>query len=370
MENKSEINPKKLADALKDWLDDGQLGRADEDMTEPHKTLYALATLTSSAGSDKWPSFSRKEVAIKMRGRKDENAPSKDTIRGGTTYRKLPDYLKGTNRGLMENFPKFKELGYIPEVIIFSEFHESRYRLNPVKLGLSELEIKRDENESDLETITDRHSAVDSVCNICTVEKSEDYCSRTKGETIEYKPERPQLNLLGRMIFAHGYFSTGSWRGYFIKSSAIISACFVFILLLCSCWLLVEFSQKKFVSSAVLALSLLSISGVIWYLFVRPLLLLIDNRIKKMDDIWLPFDSDSCELELVVSKNIKYFKVIRYKSCCSICGSDVKLDNGGREFFSRLVGRCSKSPREHVFSFDKATLLGYPLRQNKTGYRL
>lgn len=53
----------------------------------------------------------------------------------------------------------------------------------------------------------------------------------------------------------------------------------------------------------------------------------------------------------------------RYVSECPICNeSTVSLAPGEPEFIRRLVGRCENSPREHVFSFDRVTLEGAPLR--------
>jgi hypothetical protein len=231
-------------------------------------------------------------------------------------------------------------------------------------LDLKEVNFEGDEKESHDEDKSEIEHAEDST------ENCESHCIKTKVETIEYKPERPKLNSFGKMIFAHGYFPTKSWRGYFIKSNAIFCACLVFFLLLLTLWYFVELSKNPSSLSVFQPLLFLAFSLIIWHFGVAPLITLIDDRIKKMDDIWMPFHSESCELELAISENTRYFKVIRYKSCCSICGSEVMLHNGGREFFSRLVGRCSKSPREHVFSFDKVTLLGYPLRQNNNGYRI
>lgn len=54
-------------------------------------------------------------------------------------------------------------------------------------------------------------------------------------------------------------------------------------------------------------------------------------------------------------------KVARYTARCPICEGMLKLDHGEPEFPRRLVGRCSKSPREHVFSFDRVTRRGKAL---------
>lgn len=57
-------------------------------------------------------------------------------------------------------------------------------------------------------------------------------------------------------------------------------------------------------------------------------------------------------------------KLTKYVGKCSICGANVILDNGEPDFPRRIVGRCSESPREHVFSFDRVTRLGWKLHCN------
>jgi|GEM_PF-6928997 len=53
-----------------------------------------------------------------------------------------------------------------------------------------------------------------------------------------------------------------------------------------------------------------------------------------------------------------------YKSKCLVCGSTVVVDNGMREFKGRLIGKCTASPREHIYSFDHITQKGVPLRSD------
>lgn len=64
----------------------------------------------------------------------------------------------------------------------------------------------------------------------------------------------------------------------------------------------------------------------------------------------------------------KVVKVSRYTALCGVCGHTVYLKDGNKQFGRRVVGCCSASPDEHVFTFDPRTSLGYPLRQRKGGY--
>ena len=47
-----------------------------------------------------------------------------------------------------------------------------------------------------------------------------------------------------------------------------------------------------------------------------------------------------------------------YEGKCPVCQNIVEVENGKRQFKGRLIGFCSESPREHVFSFDHVTKKG------------
>jgi hypothetical protein len=53
--------------------------------------------------------------------------------------------------------------------------------------------------------------------------------------------------------------------------------------------------------------------------------------------------------------------LVKYTGDCPVCGGRVVVGSGGLRFWARLVGRCQRSPREHVFSFDHVTKVGRPL---------
>ena len=54
---------------------------------------------------------------------------------------------------------------------------------------------------------------------------------------------------------------------------------------------------------------------------------------------------------------------VRYTSTCPLCGGGILIDSGRAAFPDRLVGRCVRSAREHVFSFDHVSRVGRPLIQ-------
>jgi hypothetical protein len=52
----------------------------------------------------------------------------------------------------------------------------------------------------------------------------------------------------------------------------------------------------------------------------------------------------------------------KYRAACTMCDGGVRICDGGAAFPARLVGRCERSPREHVYSFDHALRIGRPLQ--------
>ncbi len=108
---------------------------------------------------------------------------------------------------------------------------------------------------------------------------------------------------------------------------------------------------------------------MVWYLGARPWYVLMDDRIKMAEEIWTTFSQREAQIELLRRDGRRQLRIVLYLSTCSVCGSVMHVEAGRREFHHRLVGRCAESPREHVFSFDRVTKRGFPLRQSSEGYR-
>jgi len=71
-------------------------------------------------------------------------------------------------------------------------------------------------------------------------------------------------------------------------------------------------------------------------------------------------------LDRVEIDGVRSIVLRHYVADCPICQTtSITLAKGGPEFPRRIVGRCDNSPREHVFSFDRVTLEGGPLRQRR-----
>ena len=93
-----------------------------------------------------------------------------------------------------------------------------------------------------------------------------------------------------------------------------------------------------------------------------------DKRIIMIPEILLSFRERGVQLELSRMSNApgtsSRLGLVRYAATCPICSARVFLNDGGREFHGRLVGRCEESPDEHVFSFDRVTRSGKSLRSS------
>ena len=93
---------------------------------------------------------------------------------------------------------------------------------------------------------------------------------------------------------------------------------------------------------------------------------LFELRIMMAPALLTPMSKDNVTLELRRSRDDGPGELLlaRYTSTCPVCGGSVELIEGGQVFRGRIVGRCRRSAREHVYSFDPARKVGRPLREN------
>lgn len=90
---------------------------------------------------------------------------------------------------------------------------------------------------------------------------------------------------------------------------------------------------------------------------------LFDMRIVMAPSLLTPLSKDNVTLELRPSSIDSPGELVfaRYTSTCPICGGGIQLYEGGKGFPDRIVGRCKRSGREHVFSFDHVLKVGHRL---------
>jgi hypothetical protein len=61
-------------------------------------------------------------------------------------------------------------------------------------------------------------------------------------------------------------------------------------------------------------------------------------------------------------RGAKSIELVTYEAECPVCGDIIFIENEGKEFNGRYVGKCTLAPKEHVFSFDHITKTGKHLR--------
>ena len=91
---------------------------------------------------------------------------------------------------------------------------------------------------------------------------------------------------------------------------------------------------------------------------------LFELRIVMAPTLLTPLTKDNVTLELRSSTSEEAAQLIfaRYTSTCLECGGGVELFDGRSEFTGRIVGRCRRSAREHVYSFDHVSKIGRAIR--------
>ncbi|MBK4738895.1 hypothetical protein [Noviherbaspirillum pedocola] len=183
-------------------------------------------------------------------------------------------------------------------------------------------------------------------------------------EAITYTKDLAlQLSFAGRLFFQEGMRWTAAKRYSFITWQLVY---LTMVLIYIAAILLVLWNKKGPLGGQELVMLIMGffVSGLayrhgaaVWKLF--------DDRIIVAPDWTIAWKETGATIEINRSNNPDVpgtIHVNRYSTKCPICGWMVKLDKGEPEFPRRIVGRCEENPREHVFSFDRSTKLGVPLR--------
>lgn len=188
--------------------------------------------------------------------------------------------------------------------------------------------------------------------------------SSTLDSTIRYKRDLTlQLSFAGSLFFQEGMNWTALKRYSFITSQLIyLTAVLIYVTAI----LLILWKKTTPLSGQDIVMLILGL--VIPYLAYRQgagVWKLFDDRIIIAPDWTIAWKEFGATIEINRSKISGVSNTIhvnRYSAICPVCGWMVKLDKGEPEFAQRIVGRCEENPREHVFSFDRSTRLGVPLR--------
>ncbi len=155
----------------------------------------------------------------------------------------------------------------------------------------------------------------------------------------------------------HGRFETRSPVGLLWLGSVVAAI----LALVSASWLVWAMSQStRPLMTADLASLLLVGLGIValWLLYVRPSLLLVEDRIRPAPDALVAFsETRGAQIEFTKAEGKRVVQLVRYSAACPICAGELELRPASTDA-RRLVGRCNESPREHVYSFDRVTRRG------------
>lgn len=330
-----------LALVLREWLQDvGPHGAGVSDASDfSYRSLVEICKLTESLASksNPFPAIARAKVFEQV-----TSLESGGEERKVVNQKAIATWLESRS-GSLRHYPKVVTLGWLPEVRN-EGFTGGRGKTALFRFAYDRLELDE------------------------PVEPSGKSSRGQAGGGITYEASEPKLSFAGRAMFGGGVVPVRSVRGMVMLVSAVASGLFALLIGLLAVWTIIASGATQ--SSKALQLGAIAVleAGAVWYLGARPWMILVDDRIKMAEEIWTSFSQREAQVELLRREGRRQLRIVQYLSSCSICGSVVHVEPGKKEFHGRLVGRCAESPREHVFSFDRVTKLGYPLRQLPDGY--
>lgn len=183
---------------------------------------------------------------------------------------------------------------------------------------------------------------------------------------IAYIPaENLQLSWWARWLFDKKQVAQGWRKGMLVWSTLL----WLMIIGIFTLFTLYALSLNKTAFTTRDAVLLIYAGLTAWYAryVVNRFTRLVDDRIVMASDAMVGYKEFGVCLELfkpegASSDTPRRLRMVKYAATCPTCGAQVLLDQGEPDFPRRIVGRCQESPREHVFSFDRATRTGYRLR--------
>jgi len=175
-------------------------------------------------------------------------------------------------------------------------------------------------------------------------------------ENGEVKP-----SWLAKWLFHDGQIHLSNWHIWSILSLLTILSASTLMLSYIS-W--IGFTEPRPITTRELTtfIAIFALPFTVWYILIGPWVRLFDDRIIAAPDWLLAFSERSAQLELYRKDDLRLIRLVSYTTPCPVCGSTVYLDSGYPDYPRRLVGRCSESPREHIYSFDRVTRKGKVLR--------
>lgn len=189
-------------------------------------------------------------------------------------------------------------------------------------------------------------------------EKSDPRC-------ITYSLQRPpeiKLNMLGKIMLGDGAFITRSGRAVFWAGLMILSVApviFAIFLVLT----MGAFTHDIKTNEIILVLALTGMCTAYWHIIIRPWVLLLDDRIVLAGNFFTSLLEDPAQLDMAKDDKHRYIRLVRYAATCPVCAGNIELRYGSGENKRRIFGCCSEVPQEHVFTFDRVTMVGERYRR-------
>jgi hypothetical protein len=185
--------------------------------------------------------------------------------------------------------------------------------------------------------------------------------ARPQGEgLVRYEADMAlRLSRFGSWVFRKGLLWSSRVR-YFVVGGFSAALAVLGVLSALAIW---AFSQRRDPLSISDVVTLVIVVGLpLWaFRWIDEKTRIFDDRIVIAPEWALAWSEDGATLEIERASDGQApstMHVRRYTAVCPVCSGVVKVRAGEPEFPRRLVGRCAENPREHVFGFDRVTLIG------------
>lgn len=163
---------------------------------------------------------------------------------------------------------------------------------------------------------------------------------------------------LVRPLIGSGRFLTHSWRGLLWVAALLVPLLYIAFNVL-SAFGYGYVKRPLLTSDLVTLLLLASVSWLVWHMFIRPMLWLLDDRIVPVKELWVALGEDNAQLELALDEGKRrHLQLVRYSAVCPLCAAKVELRYSQGLNRRQLVGCCAEAPHDHVFSFDRVLRRG------------
>lgn len=149
------------------------------------------------------------------------------------------------------------------------------------------------------------------------------------------------------------------WRSLSLTSLPVL----FFIAITFGSWVLLQYwlstlpVREVFQATLVVALVLAEMAWFIW-----PVFRLVEDRIIIAPGILQLAHTLQHVLLIKKEGSTKFIRMVRFTGTCPLCDGQVEIHKGRGVFRGRLVGKCEKSPVEHLYSFDHVLRRGNLLR--------